>query len=548
MSYGVQATPEFHRVFNLPRRPHAPIAGFAEMLTQHLKTDKGTMTLFPIQAFALSEAHDHGGLFGPIPVGCGKTLISILANTVMHASKPVLRPLNMTSSQLLPKFWHDIKVQRQHWRFDETKIRAISYDTLSNPKHSFLLDELAPDLIILDEAHKLSGNSARTRRFLRYLKHHPDTRLVVLSGTIMRKSLMDFWHLLKHTLGSNCPLPLRWNEIQDWDSVLGSSQRPGTIPRGPGALLKWCAPGEGVREGYARRFLETPGIVGASGPPITAKLVLGERKAVLPSSIASVLDDLRRTYTTPWGEELEDVTALWRIARQLAAGFYYRWLWPGGKPDQEWLTARRDWHRDLRDVLRRGVQGQDSPALVVNAILAGKIDVRTYWAWHAVKGRYRPNPPVEAVWLSDFLVNDAARWLQTPGRKGIVWYEYNAFAERLAARTGAPWYASGKKASTEILTETRPMIASIAAHGTGKDLQHYNQNLLVCAPSSGKTFEQLAARTHRIGQIADTVTIDMYLHVKEIRDGIDTATHDAKAIAALQDSPQKLLTAERTFA
>lgn len=545
MSYAVQHTPEFLRVFNLPRRPHAPTQAFAELLTQHLKTTAGTMTLFPTQAFALAEAHDNNGLFGPIPVGEGKTLISILANTVMSSSRPVLRPLNMTSSQLLPKFWHDVKTQRVHWRFDETKIRAISYDTLSNPRHATILDDLAPDLFILDEAHKLSGNSSRTRRFLKYLKAHPDTRLVVLSGTIMRKSLMDFWQLLRYTLGTNCPLPLRWNEIQDWDSVLGSNQRPGTIPRKPGALMKFCNPGEGVKEGYARRFLETPGIVGSTGPTVTAELVLRERPAKLPSSIASVLYDLRQSYRTPWGEELEDVTALWRIARQLAVGFYYKWLWPGGKTDHEWLEARRNWHRDLRDVLRRNISGQDSPALVGRAILAGKIDVRTYWAWHAVKGRYKPTPPVEAVWLSDCIVDDAAAWLQE--HRGIVWYEHKAFGERLAQKYNIPHYGAGKKASTDILTESRPMVASIMAHGTGKDLQHYNANLLVCAPSSGKTFEQLLARTHRLGQRAETVTADMYLHIAEIKDGVAKATQDAKTIEALQQAPQKLCYATRTF-
>lgn len=38
-----------------------------------LKTPRGTMRLRPIQAIALAEIGMYGGLFGPIPVGEGKT-------------------------------------------------------------------------------------------------------------------------------------------------------------------------------------------------------------------------------------------------------------------------------------------------------------------------------------------------------------------------------------------------------------------------------------------------------------------------------------------
>lgn len=540
MSFAVQATPEFYRVRDLPRRPQACPPELVELLTAALRTTTGTQTLFPIQAFALAEAHDNNGLFAPIPVGGGKTLISILAPTLMHASRPVRCALNMTTSQLLPQLQGDVDEARKHWRFDHGAFRAISYDMLSQAKNATFLDNLQPDLLILDEAHALADpTSARTKRFLRYMRANPDTRLIALSGTPMKKSLFDFWHLLKLALPHGCPLPLRWNEVTDWDSVLGNNTRPDAIHRSPGALLKLCAEGEDVRKGYSRRLLETPGIVGSSVAAVDSELIIRERPLALPAEIRGILQTLRRDYVTPWGEELENADALWRIVRQLASGFYYKWVWPTGKPDVEWLEARKQWHRDLRDILRKSWSGMDSPMLVANAVRLGKLDVRSYWPWAAVMGRYRPTPPREAVWLSNHAVDDAAAWLDA-NPKGICWYESTAFGERLASRHHIPNYGPGAKASKAIRTERRPICASIPAHGTGKNLQHYNASLLVFPPSSGKVMEQLLGRTHRPGQLSSRVAVDMYVPVEEIRDGLDRAKAQALAYQALYNSPQKI--------
>ena len=548
MSFAVQNTLEFQRVLALPRRPQACPPELVDLLTSALRTETGTQTLFPIQAFALAEAHDNNGLFAPIPVGGGKTLISILARTLMHSAKPVRCALNMTTSQLLPQLKADVQDAQQHWRFSASEFRVISYDTLSQAKNSNYLDTLKPDLLILDEAHALADpTSARTKRFLRYMRANPDTRLIALSGTAMKKSLFDFWHLLKLALPDGCPLPLRWNEVSDWDSVLGNNNRPDAIPRSPGALLKFCAPGEHPRDGYSRRLLETPGVVGASVAPVDSALVIRERPLALPAEISSILQTLRRDYVTPWGEELENADALWRITRQLASGFYYKWVWPGGRPDTEWLEARREWHRDLRDILRKSWPGMDSPMLVANAVRLGKLEVHSYWPWHAVQGRYHPSPPREAVWLSHHAVDDAADWLDA-NPKGICWYESTAFGAKLAARHNFPNYGPGAAASRAIRTERRAICASIPAHSTGKNLQHYNASLLVFPPSSGKVFEQLAGRQHRPGQLSKTVTIDMYVPTQEIRDGLDRAKEQAETYQALYRSPQKILTAQYTNA
>src|SRR5688572_17006640 len=74
----VLETTEFRRIRDLERRNWATkdIDELIELLTEHLKTPRGTQTLLPAQAAGLRELHDYSGLFAPILPGGGKTLIS----------------------------------------------------------------------------------------------------------------------------------------------------------------------------------------------------------------------------------------------------------------------------------------------------------------------------------------------------------------------------------------------------------------------------------------------------------------------------------------
>jgi superfamily II DNA or RNA helicase len=69
---------------NLPKRDSQ--FDLSMKLTQKLRTENGTMTLRPIQAQALSELEQCQGLFAPIRVGGGKTLISLLAPALLQAN------------------------------------------------------------------------------------------------------------------------------------------------------------------------------------------------------------------------------------------------------------------------------------------------------------------------------------------------------------------------------------------------------------------------------------------------------------------------------
>jgi hypothetical protein len=540
----VQSTSELQRILEMPRRPAnggPELPELTRLLSEALRTSTGTMTLRPIQAFALAELYENGGLFGPIGVGQGKALLSLLAPVVAQAYKPILfvpaALREQTIRQVIPQM-------RPHWRLHRN-LRIESYNFLSSPNSSTFLDEYEPDMILLDEAHALKrADSARTKRFLRFMKAHPKTKLVALSGTMTTKSLMDFWELIKLALpGFKCPLPLHWTIVREWDAALGAGQSWAySEPMDEGALKKFCAPGENARQGFRRRLTETPGVVGTSESAIGTSLVMTARGVKVPAEIEKALTDLRKNMSTPWGEEIEDGIALARHARQLACGFYYRWRWPNDKPDQEWLFARADWHRELRYHLKRSVPGMDSPFLVGAAIARGDLESEFYAPWCAVRDRYRPHPPVEAVWISDFLIADILRWLSEG--EGIAWIEHTAVATRLA-QLGARVYGSGPQDARAILEARGPIVASIAAHGTGKNLQRFSRNLVVSCPSSGATWQQLLGRTHRLGQEADEITADVYQHTDELTAAWGKALETAIYLEHTTGDKQKLLFASR---
>ena len=52
------------------------------------------------------------------------------------------------------------------------------------------------------------------------------------------------------------------------------------------------------------------------------------------------------------------------------------------------------------------------------------------------------------------------------------------------------------------------MVASIKAHGIGKNLQHHQNQLLVQLPRGGTEMEQLLGRVHRKGQEADRIVVN----------------------------------------
>ncbi|WP_228556883.1 hypothetical protein [Myxococcus sp. AB025B] len=114
------------------------------------------------------------------------------------------------------------------------------------------------------------------------------------------------------------------------------------------------------------------------------------------------------------------------------------------------------------------------------------------------------------MWLSDFIVQHAAKWARRKGPPGIVWVdEFPELGERIAKATGVPYYGDGPEASATIPRERgkRSIVASLRAHGTGRNLTILSRMLFVKPPADGAAREQTIGRCLRQGQLADEVEV-----------------------------------------
>jgi len=534
-------------------------------------------SLKPAQAWALAEIAEIGGLVGPIGVGHGKTGLGILAPMVLRSCRVavLLIPPNLVK-QLERE--HDLWSQHFHvpsLRFGHAGgtiiagrpvIHVLPYSRLSRPESTTALEALRPDLVIADEAHKLRDRkSATTGRVVRYMVSHPETRFVAWSGTVAKGSVVDFTHLAAFALREGSPTPLDPSTAAAWATALD----PLPVRAKPGHLLRLgVGRDETLADAFGRRLADTAGWVSTKGSSIPNALTLRERVPPrMPDGLAKMLSLLRSTWTRPDGEEFVDVLQVAKSARELACGFFYRWKFPRGEPEpliRRWYAARKAWHRELRQKLERPEEHLDSEKLCSNAAerhldgYTGPLPTwatATFRAWRDVRDEVapvtdtvwldKPPPGFDAVPGADYLVDDAAEWATK--NRGVVWYEHDAFGERVAQRAGLVKHAGGPGAEPRILAETgrHSIVASIKAHGTGRDgLQRRFSTQLVTNPlSSGDGWEQLLGRLHRIGQDADEVETWVYRHTAELRDGIDKAIEQARFLRSTLRGEQKLLLA-----
>jgi hypothetical protein len=521
---------ELRRVLALPRRNWEiadDLQNLTTGLTRLLKRPHGTMTLKPTQAAALRDIYDHRGLFGPIGVGEGKTLITLLAPTLLEAERPLLLVPASLRDQTLQ---YVLPAMRKHWCVHPA-LEVRGYSELSLAKNATLLDDLRPDLIIADEVHKLKSlKSGRTRRIGRYMRKHPDTVFVALSGTIAAHSIMDYWHIIQWALKpDNSPMPKGWHEVQEWARALDERVRE-EDRLAPGALANMCLPGENVRQGYRRRLVETPGVVATREGRLGVSLqLLGLNKPRVPKDLQKTIEKVQETWETPDGEIIMEAVTLWRIVRELVCGYYYRWC---PFPPPEWRDARRAWSQHVQHVLRTNRLGLDTPLQVEEDERrnGGHPDLER---WDVAKKYYIPAH--EMVLVDDYLIRAAAKWLKEPG---ICWVDSPPLGLEIAKRAKVKYYGAG---DSTILKASGPIVASIRAHGTGKNLQQWNRSLVVCPPTAGGTWEQLLGRTHRTGQQEDVVTYEVYQHHESFRGAMEQAFKDAVFLRDSLGNDQRML-------
>lgn len=557
----VSRSGELIRVRDLPRRDLATYdKAFAEVLSRELVRPGSTFRLRPMQAAMLVEAVEASGVFGMLGVGYGKTVCAPLFGKVLDVERFVLLVPPAIKKEIVEHV-----IPRLRREIDGIVLpTVVSYNELSRADTGDILDRLRPQLIVADEVHNLKNKgAAQTKRFLRYFDENPDTMLVALSGTITRKSIRDFAHIIQITHKMHkCPITRAWKELQDWANAL-DPQVPEDVRMNPGALLELCEPGEDVRSGFRRRLIDTEGVVAGDAEDVGASLVC--RKLLhndTPAEVVHALKVLRTKWETPGGEQVVDALDFARKARELSQGFYYVWDWPDGKADKAWLTARKEWRAAVASVCKLNREGLDSELLVRNACRralglvqeatstitlpkASRAEVlEAFKAWHAQA--HKEEPETRAVWISDWLVKKAIQWTKD-NPLGIVWFDARAVGER-AAQLGGNVCGPGNAGHAKILAlsqqkEPPTIFASSTSHGTGKNLQAWC-NMLIFAPwSGGATWTQVLGREHRPGQDADEVRADVNAHTPELREAIRKAIEQSEYIQETTGSAQKMIQA-----
>lgn len=227
---------ELDRILRLPERD-PPTAEQRDQIRAALTRPEADLRLWDLQCDALLAALEladarpsidghRPGLYAPIAVGGGKTLIAALLGSVWGSERPVI----LTTAALAAQGLRELDRYRRSFLVPEA-LEVVSYSILSHPDHEGVLDRLRPDALICDEAHALLGKgSARSKRIRRYLKGAPHCRVALLSGSVARSSLMEWAELAGIALGDWSPAPrdrqtrIEWAEALDPEDVQGSIQ------------------------------------------------------------------------------------------------------------------------------------------------------------------------------------------------------------------------------------------------------------------------------------------------------------------------------------
>lgn len=528
----------------------------------------------PIQAWALYEMSIAGGLVGSIPVGAGKTLLSILGALALGEKKTLL----LVPPGLIEQLIIDYQLVAEHfkvpgiivnrsgmsdWRHlvdGLPVLHVLPYSLLQGKANSNYIDNLAPGAIIADEVDALKDlGSARTKRLVRYFTGTEQmtqeqraarsrTKFACWTGSITDQSIAEYAHLSAFSLKEKSPVPLDQNTVLEWGRCLDAVPNPSP----PGALTMLCNPGEEARSAYRRRLSETVGFIvtGTSNVKVTGgetyvrNHVIEREPPPIPDIVMEALDKVRNFQRpdtlagSKYDEEIVEAMEQARYAQQIATGMFYRWIFPRGEPASlidKWFEARKNYRKEQRYKLFENQEFMDSPGLLEDAAMrfwgdapasdnTGRVlpqwDCKSWPAWRDIKDKVQPK--TQAVRLHDFLVRDAIEWATT--NKGIVWYNMVEFAQWMGQLSGLPVHEGGPEAGRILRNERgdRSIIASIKSHGRGRNgLQYlFNKQLIAQTPASARIYEQC------LDESTEVLTDKGWLGIDDAWDDVRAAAYD----------------------
>ena len=408
--------------------------------------------------------------------------------------------------------------------------------------------------------------------------------LVALSGTITKKQVEDYAHLAHLGLRGNSPAPIRESAIAALGACInadaGSSLTEVEIGR-LRKIISWAEEQgyavrsankhgvvptfqESVRAAYQVRLRSCPGVISSSDLGVEASLVISWSEPHRPNTAESermvkLMTDVITSMVTPDGDVIDYGMHTYKWLWELSAGFYNSLIWPTLDLIQKYwanqgkvvdvdragalLQAAKDhhamlqeYHKKLRKFLDRGhFPGCDTPMLVAAEIVRQRDGhgikhplprelVEAYWAQRDMHYDDLPKRYSVPVRVCDYRVRAVVKWCEHYAKKGgLVWFhhpEVGLWIHELLVEAGIP-HTCAFAGDNEAAYAPGIVITSFAHH-IGKNLQHQRHNLFAELRREASVMEQTIGRTHRSGQMADCVTVDVI-----VSNGFDLAQFNA---------------------
>lgn len=523
----VRATKELWRVLELPVAEEPAVT--CEQMTAALG-GRG-MVLRYGQNRVLCDLYEYGGVLARLPVGEGKTLPGFLAPALVEARRPV----QLVPGELREKTIRDFTALQTHWahqefitlkrckqlarnkrgsdqpldHWKEGTYLIVSYEEVSGDRS--LLLSASPDLLVCDECHCLKNLSSGCTRHVRdWRRANPDEPLLLMSGTLVQRSLKSFAHLLEWTHGREyMPLPNRAHELSDWSRALDEKVE---VRADPGALVEFLPPEfrqpnapkptiSDFRKAVSARIFSTPGCIRTPSKECNASLVIKIHRQKISKNVATLLKRVQSEKRDWHGMELTP-PEIWRHTQTLALEFHYEWEEPG---PEEWMKRRASWKRQVREILETDWPGITTEKQVANAVLRGEMPDHRYRKWKEIEPTFKPK--TKTVWHSTKVLEEIIATAMKGDKNVWVWVNFRAVGFKLVQMTGWDFFHSKGMCGKKFIGDhtSGPAIVSFKANCIGKNLQHFSRNIWTTPMTTGLEWEQGLGRTHRSGQKADRV-------------------------------------------
>lgn len=473
------------------------------------------------------------------------------------------------SYPIMPLGGKPMAARRQICMSGKVGLYILPYSLMSAKDAEENLWAISPDLIIADECQNLANEeAAKTARFHRYMaakaKEGKRVEFAGMSGTITDKSINDYASLARYAMGTNCPLPMADTMLQAWAAVLDTDQDDSYVSADMGGpllpLVKWAKQTfptvkiqedrSGFRAAFRLRLTTAPGMISSGDQTIGTSLLFNNSPVKVDDNdpgMKKLLELLLKVdvqWQTPNDDNIDYAIHKWKWMYELSAGFYNQLTWADPleyavrkniRPEDAYKmleaakvhhAANQEYLSLLRDFIQNLAKpGLDTPFLIAGDMYRNKnanVPQELYEAWaykEALDFAGRPERDEKCVRVCDYKIRDAVEWAKTvpQGQGALIWYYHQEIGRWL--------YQELHKAGADVLhcpagpqhnvTIIKPenkhkiVVATWEAHGTGKNLQHFQHQMVVQWPRGASDAEQLIGRTHRQGQKADSLTVRM---------------------------------------